>query len=211
VDPQRHANLSARRRGGSPDDYYALHAFFDTTKELCSDNRHRLLHNMWGIRRVVIPLFGAKLETSGGPSVATKDVCEVDHVLADFSGKYLPTLSDFVGAIAAVEGEESRFAEIREPYASDDTATELLLSPFAVTGRVSALLVTHNTWFLSEVLPRLCSMRSRPILPRGVPPAEIFARMRFELWMDNGIVPPPSAPTRIHQPQSEDHVDVHHS
>ena len=100
MDPYRHAGLSARRRGGVLEDYYALHAFFDTTKELCSDNRHRLLHNLWGIRRVVIPLFGAQLTTSDGHSVATKDVCEVDHVLADFSGKYLPTLSDFTSAIS---------------------------------------------------------------------------------------------------------------
>ncbi len=213
MDPQRHANLSARRRGGSPDDYYALHAFFDTTKELCSDNRHRLLHNLWGIRRVVIPLFGAELTIAGGASIATKDVCEVDHVLADFSGKYLPTLSDFVCAIATEPDEERRFEELRRPYVGDDRAMKLLLSPYAVTGQVQSLLVTHNTWFLSELLPRLCPGRPSVGLPRGVPPAELFARMRFELWMDNGVVAPPSAPTRIHQSlrSGEDHADVHHS
>jgi hypothetical protein len=212
LDPQRHATLSARRRGGAPEDYIALHAFFDTTKELCSDNRHRLLHNLWGIRRVVIPLFGRQLARPDGELVATKDVCEQDHVLADFSGKYLPTLSDFTAAIAAEPGEEARFAEIRKPYAADATAMELLLSPHAVTGHVQALLVTHNTWFLSEVLPRLCSTRTAT-LARGVPPAELFARMRFELWMDNGVEAPPSAPTHIHQPsaQSEDPIDVRDS
>src|SRR5690349_11038131 len=125
MDPHRHANLSARRRGGTPDDYYALHAFFDTTEELCSDNRHRLLHNLWGIRRVVIPLFGTQLTTHDGVRIATKDVCEVDHVLADFSGKYLPTLSDFVGAIAAEPDEEARFEEIRRPFSGHDAAMHL--------------------------------------------------------------------------------------
>jgi hypothetical protein len=212
MDPQRHANLSARRRGGAAEDYYALHAFFDTTKELCSDNRHRLLHNLWGIRRVVIPLFGAQLVTSDGVTVATKDVCEHDHVLADFSGKYLPTLGDFVRAIDAVDGEAARFAEIAYAYRDDDAAMRLLRSPYAVTGYVQSLLITHNTWFLSEVLPRLCPTIGGA-LPRGVPPAELFQRMRFELWMDNGIVAPPSAPSRIHdRPRSgDDHVDVHHS
>src|SRR4051812_36474771 len=131
MDPHRHSSLSARRRGGAPDDYYALHAFFDTTKELCSDNRHRLLHNLWGIRRVVIPLFGAELRTSDGGSVQTKDVCEADHVLADFSGKYLPTLSDFTSAISPEAGEERRFEEIQRPYRSDAAAMQLLLSPYA--------------------------------------------------------------------------------
>lgn len=213
MDPHRHASLSARRRGGSPEDYYALHAFFDTTKELCSDNRHRILHNLWGIRRVVIPLFGTQLTTQDGARVATKDVCEVDHVLADFSGKYLPTLSDFTTAIAAEPGEERRFEEIRQPYYEDDVAIELLLSPYAVTGHVQSLLVTHNTWFLSEVLPRLLPAHRSMGLPRGVPPAELFARMRFELWMDNGVVAPPSAPTRVHHGagSGEDHADIHHS
>lgn len=213
MDPLRHANLSARRRGGEPEDYYALHSFFDTTKELCSDNRHRLLHNLWGIRRVVLPLFGAELTISDGAKVPTKDVCEVDHVVADFSGKYLPTLGDFVGAIAPVPGEEARFAELRGPYKGDDSAMKLLLSPYAVTGRVQSLLLTHNTWFLSELLPRLCPSTPKTGLPVGVPPSELFARMRFELWMDNGIVAPPSAPTRVHQRTNpgEAHGDVHHS
>ena len=202
MDPQRHAKLSASRRGGTPEDYYAVHAFFDTTKELCSDNRHRILHNLWGIRRVVIPLFGPMI---GGAH--TKDVCEMDHVMADFSGKYLPTLADFTGAIAPVDGEAARFDEIARAY--DGDALQLLRSPYAVTGHVQSLLVTHNTWFLSEVLPRLCAVPRTLGLPRGVPPAELFARMSFELWMDNGVVAPPSAPKRITQRSGEDHV--HHS
>lgn len=209
MDPLRHATLSAQRRGGSPDDYYALHAAFDATKELCSDNRHRLLHNLWGIRRVLIPLFGAELVTADGTRVATKDVCEADHVLADFSGKYLPTLGDFAGAIAAIDGEAARFDEIAQPYRGDDRAMALLRSPYAVTGQIQALLVTHNTWFLAEVLPRLCS--TTIALPRGVPPGELFARMRFELWMDNGAVAPPSAPSKICNRRSGGDRDVHHS
>ena len=196
MDPARHSQLTASRRGGTPDDYHALHSFFDTTKELCSDNRHRLLHNLWGIRRVIIPLFGTEIR-----GVATKDICEADHVMADFSGKYLPTLADFAGAISAIPDEQSRFAEIQSAYRGDDVAMKLLVSPYAVTGQVQALLVTHNTWFLSEVLPRLCT--TRILMPRGVPPAELFARMAFELWMDNGAVPPPSAPKGIRH--------VHHS
>lgn len=211
MDPRRHAGLSAHRRGGVAEDYYALHAFFDTTKELCSDNRHRLLHNLWGIRRVVIPLFGAQLTCSDGTVVATKDVCEHDHVLADFSGKYLPTLADFVGALAPIDGEGARFAEIHRAY--DDDVRRLLCSPYAVTGRVQSLLVTHNTWFLCEVLPRLFPALPAHGLPRGVPPDELFQRMTFELWMDNGAVAPPSAPARIRhrRTQEDDHADVHHS
>jgi len=207
VDPQRHAKLSANRRGGAPEDYYALHAFFDTTKELCSDNRHRVLHNLWGIRRIVIPIFGAEIATADG-TVATKDVCEADHVLADFSGKYLPTLADFSGAIAHVAGEEARFAEIQRAF-DDDAVLALLRSPYAVTGHVASLMITHNTWFLSEVLPRV-HPATHAHMPRGIPPAELFQRMSFELWMDNGAVAPPSAPTKITSRRSGDE-HVRHS
>jgi hypothetical protein len=202
MDPLRHAALSARRRGGEPADYLALHSFFDTTKELCSDNRHRLLHNAWGIRRVVLPIFGPTL----AGDVSTKEVCEHDHVLADFSGRYLPTLGDFAAAIEPERGEEARFEEISSPYDADER--ELLRSPWAVTGLAASLLATHNTWFLSEILPRIFPRRARPAFPRGVAPGEIFARMRFELWMDNGAEPPPSAPLRVHEGT---HVEVHHS
>lgn len=196
MDPLRHAKLSATRRGGAPDDYYALHALFDTTKELCSDNRHRLLHNLWGIRRVVIPLVGVEIVRADGERVPTKDVCEADHVLADFSGRHLPTLADFTGAIEDVAGEEARFAEIQRAF-TDERVRELLRSPYAVTGHVASLLVTHNTWFLAEILPRLHPEVRALGMPRGVPPGELFQRMRFELWMDNGVVAPPSAPTSI--------------
>lgn len=209
MDPLRHARLSANRRGGAPEDYYALHAFFDTTKELCSDNRHRLLHNLWGIRRVVIPLFGSEIMTASGERVATKDVCEADHVLADFSGKYLPTLADFTGAIAEVAGEEARFAEIQRAY-DDPAVLELLRSPYAITGHTASLLVTHNTWFLSEILPRLHPSTGAIRMPRGIPPAELFERMSFELWMDNGVTAPPSAPKKITTRRSGDE-HVRHS
>jgi hypothetical protein len=198
MDPLRHAQLSSQRRGGDPEDYLPLHSFFDTTKELCSDNRHRLLHNAWGIRRVVLPIFGTELSVrgSGQLTVMTKEVCEFDHVLADFSGRYIPTLRDFARAIENEPGEEVRLEEVRAPYIGNDEVIRLLLSPYAVTGLVSALLVTHNTWFLSEVLPRIFG-RCGPALVKGVAPGELFDRMRFELWMDNGAVAPPSAPKRI--------------
>ncbi|HEY1549536.1 MAG TPA: hypothetical protein VGG28_17030, partial [Kofleriaceae bacterium] len=141
-----------------------------------------------------------------GTRVASKDVCEADHVLADFAGRYLPTLADFAAAIAPIDGEAARFDEIAAPYRDDAAAMQLLASPYAVTGLEQALLITHNTWFLSEILPRLCSRV--PSRPRGVPPAELFGRMTFELWMDNGAVPPPSAPRGIRR--SGDH-DVHRS
>ncbi|MEN0063474.1 MAG: hypothetical protein AAGA48_15085 [Myxococcota bacterium] len=194
MDPHRHATLSASRHGGDPEDYWPLHHLMDATKELCSDNRHRLLHNLWGIRQVVIPLVGPVIEAAGR-TVRTKTVLEHDHVQADFGGRFIPTLTDFVDAIAPEGDESKRFVGIQAPYRDDDEAMRLLLSPYFVTGRIRALLVTHNTWFLGELLPRLCRRPPR-LVPPGVPPDELFARMKFEAWMDNGATLPKSAPRR---------------
>lgn len=195
MDPHRHATLSASRHHGDPDAFLPLHQLMDATKELCSDNRHRLLHTIWGIRTVALPLFGPVIATGDGRTVRTKAVLEFDHVLADFRGRFIPTLGDFVAAIASDGDESARFAEIHAPYVDDDAAMRILLSPYFVTGRVRALLVTHNTWFLGAILPRLIRRPPR-LVPPGVRPDELFARMRFEAWMDNGAALPPSAPRR---------------
>lgn len=194
MDPHRHATLSASRHKGDPNDFYPLHRFMDTTKELCSDNRHRLLHTIWGIRTVALPLFGPTIATNGR-TVRTKAVLEFDHVMADFGGRFIPTLTDFVVAIAEDGDESRRFSEINAPYRDDDEAMRILLSPYFVTGRIRALLVTHNTWFLGDILPRLVRRPPR-LVPPGVPPDELFARMQFEAWMDNGAALPPSAPRK---------------
>jgi hypothetical protein len=46
MKPFTHARNSARRHGGVPADYQAIHDFFDSTKAALPDMRHRaLLHS----------------------------------------------------------------------------------------------------------------------------------------------------------------------
>lgn len=48
--PHHHAVSSVRKWGGTPDDYIAVHNFFDQTKALLPDFRHRaILHSAFGI------------------------------------------------------------------------------------------------------------------------------------------------------------------
>lgn len=42
MNPLDHSKISVKRRGGIIEDYYPIHFFLDSTKELCSDNRHLL-------------------------------------------------------------------------------------------------------------------------------------------------------------------------
>ena len=84
MNPVQHANISVKRRGGELEDYIDIHALIDSTKMLCTDNRHRILHTFWGVQEVIIPIFGHHFENSAGNSIEVKDLCEKDHLLVDF-------------------------------------------------------------------------------------------------------------------------------
>lgn len=181
-----HAELSVKRRGGIVDDYYHIHSFLDETKELCSDNRHRILHNLWGVRRVVIPIFGRVIVNSEGKTVNVKDLCEQDHLLPDYSNKFIPTLSDFVDCICDLTSDEENIInEIHQSYHFTPQELDLLLSPLQLTGKLNSLLITHNSWFINRILGKIYS---RNLRLRNFPLSTdlLFKKMNFSLWMDNG-------------------------
>lgn len=58
-----HAISSAKRFGGEPDEYLALHSFMDSSKSAWADQRHRaVLHNSFGIY-LTEQVFGLQEET----------------------------------------------------------------------------------------------------------------------------------------------------
>jgi hypothetical protein len=192
MNAYKHAEISVHKRGGKIADYIDLHDFIDNTKELCSDNRHRILHTMWGVKRVIVPIFGHSFVNSDGKIVNVKDICEQDHILPDYANRFIPTLSDFVAAMDDDPKDLPRLNEFFKAYAEDKILSELLLSPLSNTGHVKSLLLTHNSWFLNEIVPKVLGYAPK-IQNFGIAPADFFNRMNFELWMDNGSAFPPSA------------------
>lgn len=186
-----HSQISVRKRGGKIEDYLPIHDFMDSTKELCSDNRHRILHTIWGIRRVIVPLFGHSIINSDGKTINVKDLCEQDHILPDYQNRFIPTLSDFVKAIDTSFAAGIDFEGFAQSYAGDKALYELLLSPLANTGLKASLLITHNAWFINEIVPRLLD-RKVAIKDFAIKPADLFDNMQFKLWMDNGGAYPDS-------------------
>ncbi|MCH7316126.1 hypothetical protein [Acinetobacter sp. ANC 3882] len=199
MNAMQHARISAKRWGGEPEDYYELHAFIDSTKSLCSDARHRILHTLWGINSVVVPVFGHSLQNSAGKSIDIKDLCERDHLLVDYQQRFIPTLNDFVNAIDARQLPkhfEQHLEKLHHDYVQDKTLSQLMLLPLALTGKLHSLLFTHNSWFIYDILPRIGQL---PKLDNIVySPADFFNAMHFELWMDNGMAIPASAQA-LHQ------------
>lgn len=78
-----HAKSSAKKFGGKPEDYIAIHDFFDQTKSHIADARHRMiLHNSLGIF-ICEQVFGHVIVNSDGKEVMTRIIAE-QHVLEDF-------------------------------------------------------------------------------------------------------------------------------
>lgn len=193
MNPVMHCRISQKHWGGQESDYYSIHELIDSTKNLCSDNRHRILHTIWGINNVVIPIFGHTLINSEGKKVNVKDMCERDHLLVDYHQNFIPTLNDFVEAIEDICLKKlmPKIEKFHADYV-DDSLSEIMLSPLAVTGQLKSLLLTHNSWFINRIIPKI-TKRPPIITEFNLCPAIFFETMRFEHWMDNGIVYPPSA------------------
>jgi hypothetical protein len=99
--PWIHAESSAKRFGGKPEDYIEIHNFMDSSKSAFPDNRHRALtHNAWfiGPDGPLERAFGVTITNSDGKSVSVRDIGE-QHVLEDFGNRYIPSAQDFLAAM----------------------------------------------------------------------------------------------------------------
>ena len=97
--PIIHAQSSARKFGGIPEDYLEIHQLLDSSKSVFPDNRHRALtHNAWFLSTILERVFGVTLTNSSGKQISVCDVGE-QHILEDFGGKYIPSAQDFLEEI----------------------------------------------------------------------------------------------------------------
>lgn len=93
-NPLVHAERSAKKWGGTAQDYLALHQWFDATKGHLPDNRHRmLLHNSFGML-LAEQVFGPSLQNSAGRRVFTRDLA-AQHILEDLG--FIPTVAQCLG------------------------------------------------------------------------------------------------------------------
>lgn len=189
MDPYKHSLLSVKRKGGKIEDYYPIHSFMDSTKELCSDNRHRILHNLWGVRRIIVPIFGKVIINSDDREVLVKDICEKDHILPDYNYRFLPSLDNFVDAISNdYEAEiKKKINSFHLEFKFDKEVLDLILSPLAITGQIKSLLITHNSWFVNEIIPKVFKNKIPEIREFNLSPKDLFNIMKHEVWMDNGL------------------------
>lgn len=94
--PYHHAISSAKKWGGTPEDYLPIHNWFDESKAHIADIRHRALrHHSEGIF-LAEKIFGITITISTGRKVPVRFIGE-QHVLEDFG--FIPSLTQFLSKI----------------------------------------------------------------------------------------------------------------
>jgi len=91
--PLHHSESSVKLFGGSVGDYQKIHDWFDATKEVFGDFRHRALrHHSQGIFEAE-RVFGVAIKNSNGTMVPVRYIGE-QHVKEDCGGT-IPTVADW--------------------------------------------------------------------------------------------------------------------
>jgi len=93
MHPQHHSLTSVRKWGVIVEDYAPIHDWFDATKEVFADARHRALrHHSQGIFEAE-RVFGRTIRNSSGIDVPVRYIGE-QHVREDCGGR-IPTVADW--------------------------------------------------------------------------------------------------------------------
>ena len=88
-----HAVSSARKFGGIPADYQAVHDWLDGSKQILADFRHRALRHHAEGCFAAEALFGRTITNSDGREVPVRLVAE-QHILEDLGR--IPSFADWV-------------------------------------------------------------------------------------------------------------------
>ncbi len=135
--PWIHAVSSARKFGGTAQDYEQIHEFMDCSKSVMADNRHRALtHNAWFIAMILPRVFGNTFKNSEGKVVSTRDVGE-QHVLEDFGGRFIPTAQDYLQDIP-LHNWINNGRKGENPPSVNDPALENIPSSFQIVKSVES-------------------------------------------------------------------------
>lgn len=109
--PLVHAKNSAKKFGGKPEDYLAIHDYFDDSKSAMGDMRHRALkHHSTGIYEAE-RVFGHSIINSDEKEVFVRYIGE-QHVLEDLG--FIPTLEDWFENMEMQKWMQSRDMRIHK-------------------------------------------------------------------------------------------------
>ena len=94
--PFKHAQSSAKRYGGTPEDYLPIHNWFDESKAFLADFRHRALRHHAEVIFLCEEIFGVTITNSEGKQIPVRYIGE-QHVKEDLGR--IPTAQDWLTQI----------------------------------------------------------------------------------------------------------------
>ena len=121
--PYHHALSSVKKWGGEVSDYLPLHTWFDQSKAIAGDFRHRALrHHAEGIF-MLETIFGPTITLSTGRVIPTRWVGE-QHVQQDLG--FIPSFADWMRAIRPLPwmGRAGRLDDRPDHAAAEPAKTE---------------------------------------------------------------------------------------
>ncbi len=92
ANPYHHAVSSAKKFGGKPEDYQAIHDWFDESKMMWADFRHRALRHHAEGCFMCERIFGHTITNSAGRVVPVRWIAE-QHVREDLGR--IPSMQDW--------------------------------------------------------------------------------------------------------------------
>ena len=94
--PIKHAERSAKKFGGKPEDYFPIHTWFDESKAHIPDFRHRCLRHHSEGAFLAERIFGVSIRNSDGMEVPVRYIAE-QHIKDDLG--WIPTAQDWLSNI----------------------------------------------------------------------------------------------------------------
>ena len=93
MKPYIHAKSSAKKYGGTPEDYLDIHDFMDSSKSSEATVKHRcVFHSAFGCY-IVEKVFGHNRENSEGKIYSVRDIAE-NHIIEDLGR--IPSLNEWL-------------------------------------------------------------------------------------------------------------------
>lgn len=137
--PWHHAESSVRKFGGKPEDYIAIHSWFDESKSQMAFFTHRALrHHAMGIFEAE-KIFGVVLVNSDGKSVPVRFIGE-QHVKEDCGG-LIPSVKDWLGNLPT-----ARWMSVGRIRDGHDDVTDLSLETWREEVAAGRTILGHAEW-----------------------------------------------------------------
>lgn len=112
MNPYYHAVSSAKKFGGTAEDYQAIHDWFDESKMMYANFRHRALRHHAEGCYMAERVFGHTITNSAGRKVPTRFIAE-QHILEDLG--FIPSVQDWMSNITAQDWMRPKFKDAETP------------------------------------------------------------------------------------------------